>query len=101
MTAGYCSYIYGDGDQFRPGQTSTALADRGLDFVDAAKVFEGATLTQEDDRFDYAERRFQTYGWLADRIVLVVWTPTDQGIRVISMRNCHDKESRRIASRLG
>jgi uncharacterized DUF497 family protein len=31
----------------------------------------------------------------------VVWTPTDTGIRVISMRNCHDKESRSIAPRLG
>jgi uncharacterized DUF497 family protein len=27
--------------------------------------------------------------------------PTDTGIRVISMRNCHDKESRSIAPRLG
>jgi uncharacterized DUF497 family protein len=86
---------------FDPEKRAWTLAERGLDFADAAAVFAGTTLTQEDDRFAYPEPRFQTYGWLAGRLVLVVWTPTDAGIRVISMRNCHDKESRRIAPRLG
>lgn len=85
---------------FDPEKRAWTLAERGLDFADAAQVFDGATLTQEDDRFVYPEPRFQTYGWLGKRLVLVVWTPTDAGIRVISMRKCHDKESRRIAPRL-
>jgi len=80
---------------------SRTLAERDLDFADAGRVFAGTTLTQEDDRAVYPEPRFQTYGRLDGRIVLVVWTPTDAGIRVISMRNCHDKESRRVAPRLG
>jgi uncharacterized DUF497 family protein len=86
---------------FDPEKRAWTLAERGLDFADAAKLFEGATLTQEDDPFDYPELRYQTYCWLAERLVLMAWTPTDTGIRVISMRNCHDKESRRIAPRLG
>ena len=86
---------------FDPEKRAWTLAERQLDFVDAAQVFAGTVLTQEDDRFAYPEPRFQTYVWLDARIVLVVWTPTDTGIRVISMRNCHDKESRRIAPRLG
>ena len=77
------------------------LAERGLDFADAGRLFDGPTLTQEDDRFDYPEPRYQSYGWLGERLVMIAWTPTDTGIRVISMRNCHDKESRRIAPRLG
>jgi uncharacterized protein len=40
------------------------LAERGLDFADATKVFAGATLTLLDDRQDYGETRFQTYGLL-------------------------------------
>ncbi|SFP92199.1 BrnT family toxin [Sphingomonas rubra] len=86
---------------FDPAKRAWTLTERGLDFADAVMVFKGPRLTQEDDRFDYPEPRFQTYGWLAGRMVLVAWTPTDDGIRVISMRNCHDKESRRIAPRLG
>lgn len=85
---------------FDPEKRAWTLAERGLDFAEAARVFEGTTLTQEDDRFDYPEPRYQTFGWFADRLVLVVWTPTDRGRRIISMRNCHDKESRRIAPRL-
>jgi Ribonuclease toxin, BrnT, of type II toxin-antitoxin system len=45
------------------------LAQRGLDFEDAAKVFDGVTLTLLDDRHDYGERRFQTYGLLGQRLV--------------------------------
>jgi uncharacterized DUF497 family protein len=86
---------------FDPRKRAWTLAERQLDFADAAQVFGGATLTLEDDRFDYPEPRFQTYGRLAERLVLMVWTPTDRGVRVISMRNCHEKESRRIAPRLG
>ena len=86
---------------FDPEKRAWTLAERGLDFADAARVFAGPTLTLEDDRFDYPEPRYQTYGWLADRLVMMAWTPTDSGLRVISMRNCHDKESRRIAPRLG
>ena len=41
------------------------LAERGLDFRDAAKVFAGATLTLLDDRRNYGEPRYQTYGFLA------------------------------------
>lgn len=86
---------------FDPEKRAWTLAERQLDFTNAAQLFEGATLTQEDDRFDYPEPRYQTYGWLGERLVMMAWTPTDTGIRVISMRNCHDKESRRIAPRLG
>ncbi|SOB79049.1 hypothetical protein SAMN06297144_0348 [Sphingomonas guangdongensis] len=77
------------------------LVERGIDFAEAAAIFAGPTLTLEDDRFDYPEPRYQTYGLLAERLVLMVWTPTKTGIRVISMRHCHDKEARRVTPRLG
>jgi uncharacterized DUF497 family protein len=86
---------------FDPEKRAWTLAERRLDFADAVRVLEGPTLTQEDDRFDYPEPRFQTYGWLDGRLVMFAWTPRADGIRVISMRNCHDKETRRIAPRLG
>jgi uncharacterized DUF497 family protein len=36
------------------------LRDHGIDFVDAGKVFAGLTLTYEEVRFLYGERRFVT-----------------------------------------
>lgn len=86
---------------FDPEKRAWTLAERGLDFADAADVLAGLTLTLEDDRFAYPELRYQRYGWLDDRLALVVWTPTETGIRVISMRRCHDKEADRIAPRMG
>ena len=38
------------------------LAERGLDFEDAVQVLAGTSLTVEDDRKDYGEKRFQTMG---------------------------------------
>ncbi len=47
-----------------PVKRAGTLAERGLDFHDAATVFLGRTLTLEDDRFDYGETRYQSYGLL-------------------------------------
>ena len=77
------------------------LRERGLDFAEAAAIFSGPLYTAEDVRFAYPERRYQTYGWLDRRMVLLAWTPTVDGIRIISMRYCHDKEQERVTPRMG
>lgn len=83
-----------------PGKRDVTLRERGLDFFDAAHVFGGPTLTLEDDRFDYGETRYQSYGLLGDRVVMVVWTPRGDARHVISMRYCHDKEARKVRDHL-
>ena len=65
----------------------------GLDFVDAASVFEGLTFTFEDDRFSYGEQRFVTLGLLAGVAVSVVHTENEYEIRVISFRKASKRES--------
>jgi uncharacterized protein len=77
---------------FDPAKRQTALSERGLDFVDASIVFDGPTITVQDTRRDYGEARFQTVGFLADRMVMVVWTPRNEARHVISMRKCNDRE---------
>lgn len=71
----------------------TTLAERGLDFADAALVFDGPTATLEDTRKDYGEPRFRTMGLLYGRAVMVVWTPRKTSRRVISMRYAHEREA--------
>jgi uncharacterized DUF497 family protein len=65
----------------------------GLDFVDAASVFEGVTFTFEDDRFSYGEQRFVTLGLLAGLTVSVVNSENEYEIRVISFRKASKRES--------
>jgi uncharacterized DUF497 family protein len=85
---------------FDPAKRAATLAVRQLDFLEAEQVFAGLTHTVEDDRFDYGETRWVTYGLLRGRLVAVVWTPRDLGRHVISMRKCNDKEKRKYQARL-
>ena len=54
----------------------------------STKVFRGRHKIVLDSRKDYGEPRFITIGWLDGRMVVLVWTPTRAGRRVISMRTC-------------
>ena len=67
-------------------------AKHGLDFRDAAKVFQGITLTAEDIRQDYGETRFISLGLLDDLIVVPVYTERGEKTRLISMRKANQKE---------
>ena len=58
-----------------PAKRERTLAERGLDFADAAVVFEGLTLEVEDRRREYGEKRIICYGTLAGRLVVVGYTP--------------------------
>jgi uncharacterized DUF497 family protein len=78
--------------EYDVGKRLLTLEHRGLDFAHAGHVFEGLTLTLEDDRADYGEPRYQTMWRLGIRIVMVVWTPRGGRRRVISMRECNARE---------
>jgi uncharacterized DUF497 family protein len=77
------------------------LHERGLDFADADRVFEGRVVTLPDDRRDYGEPRFITAGWLRGRFVVIVWTPRDGGRRIISMRHGHAGEEEHYREQMG
>lgn len=70
------------------------LARHGIDFVDVLEVFEGDTVTLEDDRFDYGETRFVTFGLLRGRTVAVVYAERGDAIRIISARKATRNEER-------
>ncbi len=86
---------------FDPSKRQAALSERGLNFTDAAIVFAGPTITVQDTRREYGEARYQTVGFLADRMVMVVWTPRDEARHIISMRKCNDREKANYQKRFG
>ena len=62
------------------------LRKHKLDFADCAAVFSGVITTAVDDRCDYGETRFLTFGLLRGRVVVVIHTEAGGIVRVISMR---------------
>lgn len=78
--------------EFDQAKRDVTLAERGLDFADAINVFEGRSITFEDERRVYGESRFITIGELGQRMVVIVWTPRGDARRIISMRRANDRE---------
>lgn len=68
------------------------LRKHGIDFIGCEALFAGYTLTVEDTRFDYGERRFVTLGLLQGRVVAVAHTETARTIRIISIRKTTRRE---------
>jgi uncharacterized DUF497 family protein len=82
---------------FDPEKRSRTLADRGLDFQDAAIVFNGTTIEVEDTRRNYGERRIICYGLLSSRLVVIGYTLRGATRHVFSMRKANDREKARLA----
>lgn len=68
------------------------IVKHGFDFVGVEAVFDGLTVTVPDNRFDYGEERFVTFGLLDGRVVAVAHTETDAVIRIISVRKAIGNE---------
>jgi len=70
------------------------LAKHGFDFADAVAIFTGRTLTFEDTRFCYGERRYITLGFLHHlHLVSIVHTENAEEIRIISFRKATRREA--------
>jgi uncharacterized DUF497 family protein len=80
-----------------PAKRRKTIADRGLDFQDAAEVFAGPTLEVEDRRRDYGETRIICFGYLRGRLVVVGYTPRGTARHVFSMRKANAREKARVA----
>lgn len=90
--------------EFDAAKRDTTLLERGLDFADCNAVFAGPELTQLDERSDYGEDCYITFGLLNACWVIVVWTPrgtvNSKIRRIISMRFANEGEIKRYTSRL-
>jgi uncharacterized protein len=62
------------------------LRKHGIDFLDVSVVLEGDTLTVEDNRYDYGEQRFVTFGLLQGLVMAIVHSDRNDSIRIISAR---------------
>ena len=86
--------------EFDRAKRIATLENRGLDMAQAREVFAGNTITVEDDRMEYGEKRFITVGLLKSRMVILVWTPRGEARRIISMRKANAREQKIYKVRL-
>jgi uncharacterized DUF497 family protein len=85
--------------EFDPAKRNVTLRERGLDMARAEEIFIDRHLTAQDTQMDYGEIRNVTIGFLDGRMVVTVWTPRDQMIRIISLRKANDREQAIYAPR--
>jgi uncharacterized DUF497 family protein len=63
---------------------SKVIAERSVDIVYAAGIFEGVVLTRTDDRADYGEERLISLGLVDGECFVVVHTSRDDVVRLIT-----------------
>lgn len=66
-----------------PKKNRRNLADHGIAFEDAARIFEGPTLERIDDRFEYGEVRVYAIGIVNGMEITVVYTDVSRTERRI------------------
>jgi uncharacterized DUF497 family protein len=79
----------------------TNLRKHQIDFIGSEEIFDGYTVTFEDDSVDYDEQRFITFGKFQGRVVVVVHTERDDNIRMISIRKATKYEERYYYAKIG
>ncbi|MBK4739137.1 BrnT family toxin [Noviherbaspirillum pedocola] len=70
----------------------------GVSLADAGLIDWSSALIRRDLRRDYEEQRYQAFGMLNGRLYLVVFTPRNGAMRVISMRKANKREERKYES---
>lgn len=60
------------------------IEERGVDFRDAALIFEGPVIVKEDTRESYGEQRFRALGRVDEEYFMVVYTWRGPVLRIIS-----------------
>jgi uncharacterized DUF497 family protein len=82
--------------EYDPAKRERVLRERGLDLAKAAEVLSGECFTEADDRFDYGEQRWVSYGLLRGEVVACVWVGQEEDrVRIVTMRKANRNEQER------
>jgi uncharacterized DUF497 family protein len=80
---------------YDPEKSERNRRERGLPFDRAAAFDFQNALYAIDERRDYGETRFVALGLIGDRVHVLCFVETDDGIRVISLRKANPREVNR------
>lgn len=77
------------------------LEKHGIDFVDAAAVFEGGARVYSYPSPKHEEDRWVTVGQANGRLIAVIWTERQRAVRLISARSAREEERRQYQALFG
>ena len=80
---------------FDPAKNEQNVAFRGISFDSVVRFDWDTALVGRDDRVNYGEDRFIALGQIDGRLHVLVFTPRDGAIRVISLRKANKREIKR------
>ncbi|WP_348753232.1 BrnT family toxin [uncultured Aquincola sp.] len=80
---------------YDPAKNDRNVRLRGLSFDTVAHFNFDSAVFAVDDRKDHPETRFVALGLLGDRVHVLCFTETSDGIRVISFRKANPREVKR------
>lgn len=78
--------------EWDPHKARSNLEKHGVDFASVARFEWDTAVFRRSDR--HGEMRFLAYGYLANRIHVIVFAEREGRIRVISFRKADDREER-------
>lgn len=82
------------------GKSDACFQDRGFDFAYAASAFSDPNrIIRQDNRYSYGEDRYQLIGRIEERLFVLVYTPRQHAIRIISARKANAREVKRYENR--
>ena len=70
------------------------IKNHGLDFVGCEAIWDDLTITREDIRHSYGEKRLVTFGILEGTVTVLVYTERPSGPHIISLRKAEKHETR-------
>lgn len=77
---------------YDPVKNARNITERGLSF-ELVQQFDWSTaVVAQDCRYEYAEHRFQALGKIHDRLHMLVFTPRNDVLHVISLRKANARE---------
>jgi uncharacterized protein len=87
------------GFEWDPFKAQLNLEKHGVSFTEAAKTLLGLTLTRP--ALDDGENRFASIGITGERLIVVIWTPRHDAMRVISARRARRNERKAFGQAVG
>ena len=79
---------------FDESKRQTNIKIHDLDFVGCEAIWDNFTITREDKRYAYGEKRLVTFGLLNGEVVVLVHTERGETSHVISLRKAEKYEAR-------
>jgi uncharacterized DUF497 family protein len=71
---------------------------RGIDFATVEDFQWDSALILQELRQDYFEDRFQALGFIGEHLHMLVFTPIERRIHVISLRRANQRQRKRYAT---